>query len=252
MIKLNLMQVARPLLILPAVVVWHAALAGLAPAKDDIIFLVDNSLVMQQIDNEIALPGSIRAFVEQISRNVRVALILFDENATLEVPFVAVKGKQLGEFAQGLAAVDYTDRFSNSAAALERGLHELQSDGRSGAGKSIILFTQGNIDFTDNALDLAIGGEGFFVISDDGARSYTRAGAFGVDNQGYVVNAQGARLQSYPYAGNGLFNTGTPQDLQLTIGANPPATSTKLLDGRIDDVAVFERDIPASLLRLHA
>ncbi len=88
-------------------------------------------------------------------------------------------------------------------------------------------FTQGNIDFTDNALDLAIGGEGFFVLNDNGARSYSRAGAFGVDNQGYVVNPQGARLQAYPFAGAGLFNTGTPVDLQLTTGANPPSATTR-------------------------
>jgi len=88
-------------------------------------------------------------------------------------------------------------------------------------------FTQGNIDFTDNALDLAIAGEGFFVLSDNGARLYSRAGAFGVDNQGNVVNAQGHRLQAYPYAGSGLFNTGTPQDLQLTTGANPPQATTR-------------------------
>ncbi len=88
-------------------------------------------------------------------------------------------------------------------------------------------FTQGNIDFTDNALDLAIGGEGFFVLNDNGARSYSRAGAFGVDNQGFVVNPQGARLQAYPFAGAGLFNTGTPVDLQLTTGANPPSATTR-------------------------
>ena len=107
-----------------------------------------------------------------------------------------------------------------------------QSVGSSASGSGVRLsavaqqFTQGNIDFTDNALDLAIGGEGFFVLSDSGARSYSRAGAFGVDNQGYVVNAQGSRLQAYPYAGNGLFNTGTPQDLQLVTGANPPQATT--------------------------
>lgn len=83
-------------------------------------------------------------------------------------------------------------------------------------------FTQGNIDFTNNALDLAIGGEGFFVLTDNGARVYTRAGAFSVDANGNVVNAQGNRLQAYPSAGNGLFNTGTPTDLRLTTGANPP------------------------------
>ena len=108
-----------------------------------------------------------------------------------------------------------------------------QSVSSSASGSGVKLsaiaqqFTQGNIDFTDNALDLAIGGEGFFVLSDNGARSYTRAGAFGVDNQGFVINSQGARLQAYPFAGDGLFNTGTPQDLQLTTGANPPSASTR-------------------------
>ena len=108
-----------------------------------------------------------------------------------------------------------------------------QSVSSSASGSGVKLasiaqqFTQGNIDFTDNALDLAIGGEGFFVLNDNGARSYSRAGAFGVDNQGYVVNAQGARLQAYPFAGSGLFNTGTPVDLQLTTGANPPAATTR-------------------------
>ena len=92
-------------------------------------------------------------------------------------------------------------------------------------------FSQGNINFTDNALDLAIGGEGFFVLSDNGARLYTRAGAFGIDNQGNVVNAQGHRLQAYPFAGNGLFNTGTPQDLQLATGANAPQATTAALMG---------------------
>ena len=112
-----------------------------------------------------------------------------------------------------------------------------QSVSSSASGSGVRLssiaqqFTQGNIDFTDNALDLAIGGEGFFVLSDSGARTYTRAGAFGVDNQGYVVNAQGARLQAYPFAGSGLFNTGTPTDLQLTTGANPPSATTRATFG---------------------
>jgi len=87
-------------------------------------------------------------------------------------------------------------------------------------------FSQGNIDFTENSLDLAIGGEGLFVLSDNGERIYTRAGAFGLDNQGYVVNADGARLQAFPPAGNGQFNAGTPADLQLTTGANPPQATT--------------------------
>jgi flagellar hook protein FlgE len=112
-----------------------------------------------------------------------------------------------------------------------------QSVGSSASGSGVRLasvaqqFTQGNIDFTDNALDLAIGGEGFFVLSDDGARLYSRAGAFSVDRDGYVVNPQGHRLQAYPFAGNGLFNTGTPQDLQLSTGASPPQATTSATFG---------------------
>ena len=78
--------------------------------------------------------------------------------------------------------------------------------------------TQGNIQFTDNALDAAIGGEGFFVLSDGSSKLYTRAGEFSVDADGYVVNAQGHRLQAYPVGSNGQFNTSAPTDLRLAIG----------------------------------
>jgi flagellar hook protein FlgE len=134
-----------------------------------------------------------------------------------------------------------------------------QSVGSSASGSGVRLsavsqqFTQGNIDFTDNALDLAIGGEGFFVLSDNGARSYSRAGAFGVDNEGNVVNAQGSRLQAYPFAGNDLFNTGTPTDLQLSTGANPPEATTQASMGlnlpanaEVPVNAVFDPADPAS------
>jgi len=143
----------------------------------------------------------------------------------------------LGVTANNVANVNTTGFKSSRAQFSEVFAVGTQSVSSSASGSGVRLsaiaqqFVQGNIDFTDNALDLAIGGEGFFVISDNGARSYTRAGAFGVDNQGFVTNAQGARLQSYPYAGSGLFNTGTPVDLQLTIGANPPAATTRAAFG---------------------
>jgi flagellar hook protein FlgE len=87
-------------------------------------------------------------------------------------------------------------------------------------------FTQGNIDFTDNSLDLAMSGQGFFVINDGGALSYTRAGAFQVDNNGFVVNAKQQRLQVYPPLANGGFNTGGLADLSLNTGvAAPQATA---------------------------
>ncbi len=139
----------------------------------------------------------------------------------------------LGVTANNVANVNTTGYKMSRAQFSEVFAVGTQSVGSSASGSGVRLseisqqFTQGNIDFTDNALDLAIGGEGFFVVNDNGARAYTRAGAFGVDNEGFVVNAHGAKLQAYPFAGDGLFNTGTPQDLQLTTGASPPAATTR-------------------------
>ena len=88
-------------------------------------------------------------------------------------------------------------------------------------------FTQGIIDFTGNGMDLALSGRGFFVLDDGGARSYTRAGSFKVDRDGFVVSNSGARVQSYPPGGaGGAFNTGSLTDLQLSSTEATPAATT--------------------------
>lgn len=91
------------------------------------------------------------------------------------------------------------------------------------------LFTQGNIDFTGNALDLAVNGEGMFILNDGGSSIYSRAGAFSVDRDGYVVNVSGQRLQAYPPLDpqGGSFSTASLGDLQLSASdAAPNPTST--------------------------
>jgi len=58
-------------------------------------------------------------------------------------------------------------------------------------------FEQGPLDKTENALDLAIEGDGFFVYeTETGETVYSRAGNLAIDTQGYLVNADGQRLQS--------------------------------------------------------
>ncbi|MFM7708934.1 MAG: flagellar hook protein FlgE [Gammaproteobacteria bacterium] len=89
-------------------------------------------------------------------------------------------------------------------------------------------FSQGAINFTDNSLDLAISGKGFFVVADGAARSYTRAGAFKVDRDGFVVNSSAQRLQVYPSVAGGGFNTGTTSDLRLNSGESPPSATQRV------------------------
>jgi len=89
-------------------------------------------------------------------------------------------------------------------------------------------FAQGSIDFTDNNLDLAVSGPGFFTVSDGGALAYTRAGAFKTDAAGFVVNAQGQRLQVYPPIAGGGFNTGSLSDLRLVTSESAPAATSQV------------------------
>ncbi len=75
------------------------------------------------------------------------------------------------------------------------------------------VMTQGSIVDTDSSLDLAINGNGFFVVrpQTDNGFYYTRDGSFGVDAEGYLVNQLGYRVQGSMGAG-GAAGTG---DLQF-------------------------------------
>ena len=87
-------------------------------------------------------------------------------------------------------------------------------------------FSQGDIDTTGNNLDLALNGNGFFVVSADGATQYTRAGSFQTNSDGFVVNSAGQYLQVYQPTANGGFNTTSLSDLQLSTGDNAPVATT--------------------------
>jgi flagellar hook protein FlgE len=83
-------------------------------------------------------------------------------------------------------------------------------------------FSQGNVETTGNSLDLAINGNGFFTVSNNGALSYTRDGEFQLNNAGQVVTATGGALQVYAPLPTGGFNTGGLSDLTLTTNESAP------------------------------
>jgi flagellar hook protein FlgE len=87
-------------------------------------------------------------------------------------------------------------------------------------------FKQGNVNNTQNGLDLAINGNGFFQTSNNGEVSYTRAGYFGTDKQGFVVNNFGYKLQGYAVDANGVLQNGLVTDLQIQTASQAPKTTT--------------------------
>jgi flagellar hook protein FlgE len=86
-------------------------------------------------------------------------------------------------------------------------------------------FTQGTLEATDKTLDLAIAGEGFFVVRGDPPRSdvsYTRNGSFTVDADRNVVDTIGSKLQLLPLDANGNVTAttiGSASDFVLPAGS---------------------------------
>lgn len=91
-------------------------------------------------------------------------------------------------------------------------------------------FSQGNVEFTDNNLDLAISGQGFFVLNDNGNSVYTRSGTFGVDRNGFIINPDLQRLTGYLADASGNI-TGARGDIQLDTSDISPQASTEMTFG---------------------
>jgi len=108
----------------------------------------------------------------------------------------------------------------------------LQSSGGNQIGIGVAVdaiaqqFTQGNITITNNPLDVAINGQGFFRMSDSGTVSYTRNGQFLIDKAGYITNSSGLRLTGYLADTTGTVIPSSPADIQIdTSDLDPRATT---------------------------
>ena len=91
-------------------------------------------------------------------------------------------------------------------------------------------FSQGNIGFTDNNLDIAISGRGFFRLNDNGTNLYSRNGTFGVDRTGYIVNSQNNRLTGYLADSAGNIS-GALGDIQIDTSDIAPQASSRISFG---------------------
>ncbi|WP_211827073.1 flagellar hook protein FlgE [Kistimonas asteriae] len=114
-------------------------------------------------------------------------------------------------------------------------------------------FQQGNFNYTNGVLDMAITGNGFFVVNDNGSYLYSRAGYFDLDRDNYVVDNLGNRLQGFASDTSGNILSGSITDLQIDSSDMPAQATTALeglinLDSRSDipSVATFSSSDPNS------
>ncbi|MGS0893070.1 flagellar hook protein FlgE [Burkholderia stagnalis] len=89
-------------------------------------------------------------------------------------------------------------------------------------------FSQGTINTTSASLDVAINGNGFFQMSNNGSLTYSRDGTFQRDKNGYLVNAQGMNLMGYAANQNGVINTAQTVPLQAPTNNIAPTPTTTI------------------------
>ncbi len=90
-------------------------------------------------------------------------------------------------------------------------------------------FTQGNVTGTNNSLDIAINGGGFYRMSNNGAITYSRNGQFQMDKFGYIVDAENKRLTGYAADALGNLSTGAPAELNINTADLQPSATAKVV-----------------------
>ena len=118
----------------------------------------------------------------------------------------------------------------------------LLSAGKTKVGDGVLTqevsqqFSQGSLKFTNNSLDLAITGNGFFATKQDPSSndlSYTRAGQFKLNKDNFVVNSAGEHLLAFPVNDDGTsastaLSTANPLRIPDSSGAPKATTEVKL------------------------
>ncbi|PIE70222.1 MAG: flagellin biosynthesis protein FlgE [Deltaproteobacteria bacterium] len=97
-------------------------------------------------------------------------------------------------------------------------------------GSVDVSFIQGSFESTGNATDLSIGGDGFFVVRQDGTERnyYTRAGNFNFDKDGYLVNPEGYIVQGWLLDEETGDDIGSVSDILLRSFTSPPKATDEM------------------------
>ena len=114
-------------------------------------------------------------------------------------------------------------------------------------------FTQGNITASNNPLDMAVNGGGFFRMDTNGEVTYQRNGQFQLDKNGYIVNPGGAKLTGYTANASGVLSIGAPAPIAINPADLAPNTTTEVkavlnLDAgsAVPATTPFDKDDPTS------
>ncbi|VWD29661.1 flagellar hook protein FlgE [Burkholderia contaminans] len=122
------------------------------------------------------------------------------------------------------STAQFADMYANSVAT--------STNTQIGIGTSLNAvaqnFGQGTINTTSSSLDVAINGNGFFQMSNNGVTTYSRDGTFQRDKNGFIVDSQGRNLMGYAANNGGVINTAQTVPLQAPTTNIAPTATTKI------------------------
>jgi flagellar hook protein FlgE len=126
----------------------------------------------------------------------------------------------------------FKERRAEFADVLGQSIASVGGFSQLGAGAKVqrvsTVFSQGTFENTGRGTDLAIEGAGFFLVDSSQGRSYTRAGLFNFDAQGFLVNPEGMRVQGFgidPLTG---LSNGQLGDIQVSTALSPPQPTSDI------------------------
>lgn len=154
---------------------------------------------------------------------------------------IAAAQKDLDVTANNIANVNTTGFKESRAEFADVYATSIFASGRTKVGDGVTTsvvaqqFHQGALQFTNNSLDLAITGEGFFATTPDrlsNDMTYTRAGAFKLNKDNFIVDNNGNYLQGYPIDPNSGDNLSTAlsttQPISIPTTAGEPRATTSV------------------------
>ena len=122
-----------------------------------------------------------------------------------------------------------------------------------GAGTQVAAtstdFTEGSINSTGIAADVALDGNGFFVLQNGGGDLYTRDGSFTLSSTGALTSQAGLPVMGYPVV-NGAVNTNAPLTaIQIPVGQveQPAASANFSMTANLDASATVGTSVPAQI-----
>lgn len=142
----------RPSHLIRAACLGLALLAGAGHAARDVLLVLDNSGSMRKNDPNRLAPSAVAQFIERQPGDTRIGIVMFADEPELVVPLTPVDTGR-AELTAAMDRLNYVGRWTQTAAAIERALYELNNNGRVDAQRAIVLMTDGIIDTGDATRD---------------------------------------------------------------------------------------------------